>query len=281
MLSRHQFDRIRRLALNLAGIELANRHRELLAHRCSRLGITGSEGLESVLDAAEREEPAATQKLLGLLTTKFTRFFRHPRHFEVCAHHVTRKAQEGTPSRVWSAGCATGQEPYSIAIALLEAFPRQTSPVTIVATDIDEQAIAFARRGEYRDSALEGLDDERRRRFFCCSKKSGSWLIEPEVWRMVEFGVVNLAAVDWAVQGPFEIIFCRNVLMYLEACYRYSALERMASFLSPGGLLIVDPTEHLGKAGHWFSPGGQGIYFRQETVLRPRHNGEKAFGKTG
>jgi chemotaxis protein methyltransferase CheR len=276
MLSRHQFDRIRRLALSLTGIELADRHRELLAHRCSRQGIGVSEELNEVLGAAEREEPAATQKLVRLLTTKVTGFFRHPGHFKKAADHIFHRVQQGHAVRVWSAGCATGQEPYSIALAVLEALGREAPPVSIVAADIDEQALAFARQGAYGESALKGLSDERRSRFFDPSNGSPSWTVRAEVRRTVEFVVVNLSAVSWAVEGPFDIVFCRNVLMYLEACYRYSAVERIASFLSPGGLLILDPTEHLGQASHWFAPEPHGVYSRRSELADLRRGRKMA-----
>ena len=85
--------------------------------------------------------------------------------------------------------------------------------------------------------------------------------------RLVEFRALNLASEAWPVEGPFDVIFCRNVLMYLETCHRYAVLERMASLLAPDGLLILDPTEHLGKAGHLFTPAADGVYSRRRTTL--------------
>jgi len=277
MFSLQQFDRIRRLALSLAGIELVDRHRELLASRCERLGLSSSDGLDSLLSAAEQGEPTATQKMLCLLTTKFTGFLRHPGHFTAAAEHAVQVARQGHGARLWSTAAATGQEPYSLAMALLEAFGREDPPVTILATDIDEDAVGFAERGEYGDFALQMLDTERRSRFFDRRTDSGAWTIIPAVRRLVEFRTLNLASVAWAVEGPFEVIFCRNVLMYLEASYRYAALERIASLLVPGGLLILDPTEHLGEAGHWFAEGRQGLHLRREPSARLQQSGAALF----
>jgi chemotaxis protein methyltransferase CheR len=260
MLSSQQFDRTRRLALSLAGIELVERHRELLDRRSRRLGILTSAGMDSLLSAAEEGEPSARQQLLCVLTTKFTGFFRHPRHFGLAAEHALRAARQRGGARLWSAGAATGEEPYSLAIGLIEMFGRDDPRATILATDIDEGSLAAAQRGEYREQALQMLELERRRRFFNQTGVPGRRAIAPAVRRLVEFRVLNLAEVAWPVAGPFDVILCRNVLMYLEACHRYAVLERMASLLAPEGLLMIDPTEHLGKAGHLFSPGADGVY---------------------
>jgi chemotaxis protein methyltransferase CheR len=326
MLSNQQFDRTRRLALSLAGIELVERHRELLDHRSRRLGIRDSAGLDALLNAAEKGEATATQQLLCLLTTKFTGFFRHPRHFEIAAQHALRAARQRDRTRLWSAGAATGEEPFSLAMALIEAFGQDDPPAGILATDVDVDALAVAARGEYSEPVVKAVKAERRTRFFSrndaveenrergdhaasgrklndafdeprkpslsreakrpesrapqliprCDAASASsstaafqvgqtgaarcWSVAPAVRRLVEFRPLNLAGTDWPVEGPFDVIFCRNVLMYLEARHRCAALERMASLLAPEGLLLLDPTEHPGQAGHLFTPGAGGVY---------------------
>src|SRR5438552_1089535 len=113
MLSDQQFDRTRRLALSLAGIELVERHRELLERRSRRRGIPDSAGLDSLLSAAEEGETIAQQQLLCLLTTKFTGFFRHRHHFDIATKHAQRVALRSGRTRLWSAAAATGEEPYS------------------------------------------------------------------------------------------------------------------------------------------------------------------------
>src|SRR5262245_5888188 len=124
MLTSQQFDRTRRLASRLAGIELVERHRELLHRRSRRLGIGDDTGLEALLQAAEEGQPIAAQKLLCLLTTKFTGFFRHPRHFDVAAGHARARAGRRGQARLWCAGVATGEEAWSLALALIEGFKR-------------------------------------------------------------------------------------------------------------------------------------------------------------
>ena len=131
MLTCEQFDRTRKLALRLAGIELCDRHRELLGSRGRRLGIRDTAGIEALLGAAEEGDPLASRQLIGLVTTNFTGFFRHPRHFELAAEHALWAAHRRGRARLWSAAAATGEEPYSIAMALIEAFRRDDPPPTI------------------------------------------------------------------------------------------------------------------------------------------------------
>lgn len=270
MLSNQQFDRTRRLALSLAGIALVERHRALLAHRSRRLGIVDSVGLDALLGAAEDGDTKARKQFLRLLTTKFTGFFRHPAHFTIAAEHALRVAGRHGQARLWSAAAATGEEPYSLAMALIEVFHRDDPPVNILATDIDADALAVALRGEYPDTARQSLTAERRERFL--GEVHGVCLgsIAPALRRLVEFRTMNLAEATWPIEGPFDVIFCRNVLMYLEEGCRDGIVVRLGSLIYPDGLLMLDPVEHLGKAGHGFAPVSAGVY-RRRPASAPRH----------
>lgn len=259
MLTSDQFNRTRRLALHIAGIELVERHRELLYRRCERLGVRDGSGFDDLLDAAEGGDTEAGQRLIRLITTKFTGFFRHPRQFEAAAKAAFNAAQQRGAARLWSAATATGEEAYSLAMSLIEAFKHEEPPITILATDVDEESLSAARKGEYGARAIKELEPSRRTRFFTEAVQH-RWAINAQVRQLVEFHRLNLAAVGWAIDGPFDVIFCRNVLMYLEESHRYSVLERMASLLAPGGLLILDPSEHPGRASHLFAPSPDAIY---------------------
>jgi chemotaxis protein methyltransferase CheR len=271
MLSDRQFNRAKRLALSLAGIELVERHRELLARRSRRLGIPDSAGLVGLFDAVEAGEAVAKKKFLCLLTTKFTGFFRHPRQFDIAAQHAFRAAEHRGQARLWCAAAATGEEPYSLAMALIEASQRDDPPASILATDLDVDALAVAQRGEYGAVALRGFPPARRERFLHPAEGPRRWVVVPTVRRLVQFRPLNLISEIWTVEGEFDVILCRNVLMYLEACYRYAVLERIATLLAPGGLLMLDPAEHLGKAGHLFTPEAEAVYRRRGTAS-PRRN---------
>ncbi len=266
MLTNEQFDRTRRLALLLAGIELAPRHRELVERRSLRAGIDGVAGLDALLGGAEEGDAEARRRLIGLLTTGFTGFFRHPWHFDVAAEHALWAAHRRGRARLWSAAAATGEEPYSLAMAVIEVFGSDDPPVTILATDIDPRALELARAGEYPDAALAALDVGRRERFFSESAASGRRRIADAPRRLVDFREVSLAGPVWPVEGPFDVALCRNVLMYLEESLRRAALERMASLLAPDGLLLLDPAEHLGEAAHLFGRGERGVFARRRGM---------------
>jgi chemotaxis protein methyltransferase CheR len=174
--------------------------------------------------------------------------------------------------RIWSAAAATGEEPYSLAMALIEAFERDDPPVSILASDVDVEALTVAQRGEYADAAINALGPPRRERFSTQAEAKVRWKIVPAVRRLVEFRPVNLASADWDVKAPFDVIFCRNVLMYLQARHRETALVRFASLLAPDGLLVLDPAEHLAGAATWFSPlaSGSTAAARQPPLLSIR-----------
>jgi chemotaxis protein methyltransferase CheR len=301
MLTDEQFDRTRRLALRLTGINLFERHRELLDRRSRRLGMSDPGSFEALLHAAEDRDHGAERQMIGLLTTNFTGFFRHPWHFQFAAEHALRVVHRNGAARLWSAAAATGEEPYSLAMALIELFRCDDPPAIILATDVDAEALAVARRGEYdervvrpasasdrsrRGSAthqirlpcavdceereMSALSSERCAHFFVRTEDA-RWSVTPAVRRLVEFCEVNVVERSWPVEGPFDVIFCRNVLMYLEACLRQAVLERMASLLAQDGLLMLDPTEHPGPVGCWFRPVADGVYSRRGESGDVRH----------
>ena len=270
MVSNLQFDRIRKLALELAGIELVERHQELLNHRFRRLGILDEAGLDTFLSEAESGDPAATRRLVHLLTTKFTGFFRHPAQFKLAAEHAMEVTRRGGVARLWSAGAATGEEPYSLAMALVEAFGRDDPPASVLATDVDAEALAVGERGEYAESALRDLERSRRERFFVQRPNERTLAMTPSLRRIVEFRTVNLVRADWAVEGPFDVIMVRNVLMYLESGHRDHVLRRMLGRLAPEGLLMIDPVEGLGSMGSQFLDRGDGVYLARLDACKMR-----------
>lgn len=260
MLTEDQFERVRRLASRLAGIELAERHRELLHRRTRRSGILDEAGLNSLLRAAEAGESAASARLVSLLTTKFTTFFRHPRHFELAMQRARQGVDRTGSASVWSAGTATGEEAWSLAMAIRDAFPEDPSAVQLLATDIDREALAVAQAAEYGETALATLPAERRERHFQAAVGNGRWTVRPELRSLARFEARNLIDTHWPGEAAFDVIFCRNVLMYLAGDHRQAVLRRLAARLHPEGLLMLDPAEHLGPAEAWFARVDDGVY---------------------
>jgi chemotaxis protein methyltransferase CheR len=263
VLTTQQFERTRDLALRLAGIALFERHRELLQRRSRRQGIADTAGWELLLGAAEAGEEAALRRLVSLVTTNFTGFFRHAGHFDVAAQQALRAVEQRGRARIWSAAAATGEEPYSLAMRLMEVFERDDPPVMILASDIDAEALAIAETGDYGDATCLTIQPERRARFFSQTAE-GRWRLAPAVRRLVTFRTLNLIGGLGEIEGPFDVILCRNVLIYLEARHRHAVLVRLASLLATDGVLILDPVEDTGQAGHLFAAGQHGIH-----TLRP------------
>jgi chemotaxis protein methyltransferase CheR len=160
-------------------------------------------------------------------------------------------------------------------MAVIDVFRRDDPPVTIVATDVDETALALARNACYGEAALGAVESTTRARFFGEPGVSGRRRLIPAARHLVDFRRLNLADVAWALDGVFDVVFCRNVLMYLEAGYRYAVLERIASLLEPGGLLLLDPSEHLGRAAPLFVGRGNGVYTRRARAGTVRGGGAR------
>jgi chemotaxis protein methyltransferase CheR len=260
-LTDEQFERARRLALRLAGIELFDRHRELLERRGAQL--VAGDAVDAWLARAEAGDADACRRLIELLTTNVTAFFRHPWHFDQAAEHALWTVHRRGPARLWSAAAATGEEPYSLAMSVIDVFRCDDPAVTILATDIDETALAVARDAEYGGKALAALPPAHHAQFVGEPTAGGRRRLAPAVRRLVEFQRLNLTELVWPIDGTFDVVFCRNVLMYLDACHRYAVLERIASLLEPGGLLLLDPAEHLGGAAQLFVSRGNGVYSRR------------------
>lgn len=268
-ISTEQFERARQLALRLAGIELFDRHREILARRSRRMGIENCSAFEALLEAADQGDERAGTRLVGLVTTNFTHFFRHPRHFTAAAEHAVTAVSERGRASIWSTASSTGEEPYSAAIAIIEAFGTEDPPVTILASDIDHAALDVARRAEYDGAALSTVDEGRLQMHFRPASSRSRWIVADAVRHLVKLRHVNLVDPEWSEKGPYDVIFCRNVLMYLEAGHRENVAERMASQLVPGGLLILDPAEHLGRVEPLFSHRGGGMFALRPAVRPP------------
>jgi chemotaxis protein methyltransferase CheR len=260
-----QFERVRKLSLELAGIQLVERHRELLASRCRRLRIADPNGLDALLDAAQRQDSAARRSLIGLLTICHTSFFRNPKQIEIATGHALRALKERGEARVWCAAASTGEEPYSLAASLLRASGGKTPPVRILATDINSSVLETARGGEYPESALRHLDMGTRQQFFVPPTEGGFWRIADAVRSLVTFEELNLIAESWRIEGPFDVVFCRNILMYLAPCTRTEVLLRINPLLAPDGILILDPAEHLGAAQQHFRSLHHGVYSAHKT----------------
>jgi chemotaxis protein methyltransferase CheR len=189
--------------------------------------------------------------MLASLTTNVTRYFREPHHFEhlksrVLPELVTR-ARAGGRVRLWSAGCSTGQEAYTIALTLLEAMPEAADrDVRILATDIDPNVVATGRAAAYSDDAVQPVPPALRSRWMVRVKDGGrdAWGCGEEMRRLVSFRELNLMG-TWPMKGRFDVIFCRNVVIYFDEPTQARIWSRFAPLLTPGGRLYVGHSERV------------------------------------
>jgi chemotaxis protein methyltransferase CheR len=246
---------------SFSGIRLPEGKREMvyarLARRLRALRITSFDDYLRFLEL----EPAEWEHCTNALTTNVTSFYREAHHFDILAQYA--KASAGSePFRAWSAGCSTGEEPYTIAMCLTEALPGANFQV--LATDIDSQVLASAREGVYPLESALGLPEERQKRFFLrgSGRFEGKARVRRDLAAHVEFGRVNLMDREWPVPGGLDAIFCRNVMIYFDKPTQLRLIERFWALLRPAGLFFAGHAESLLDNGKHFRLRGQTVYER-------------------
>lgn len=260
ILTDSDFANISRLIYRRAGIVLADNKRQMvysrLARRVKQRGFTRFSDYVAVLDS--RADEPEWEAFVNALTTNLTAFFREPHHFTLLAEHL---AGRRLPVRVWSCAASTGEEPYSIAMVLREVLGDQAD-ARVVATDIDTDALERARRAIYPQGHIDKISEERVRQFFLRGRGAhkGAVRLRPEVAAMVDFAQLNLVAPSWRLSGPFDAIFCRNVMIYFDHETQARILSRFVRLLKPGGLLFAGHAENFSYISNAFRLRGQTVY---------------------
>ena len=248
--SEDTFQRVRRLVHAELGISLADSKRELVYRRLSRrLRALKLSDFETYLMLIEQRDPEELQNFCNALTTNLTSFFREPDHFQFLENRllpVIEHNNAGTRRiRIWSAGCSSGEEAYSAAMVALEALGHLRGwSIRILATDIDSNVLEQARRGIYSGEALEKVDAARLVRWFHRIGRSRQYRICPEVRQLIAFRRLNLIE-HWPMAGPFDVILCRNVIIYFDRQTQRNVIERMARLQRPDDHLILGYSESL------------------------------------
>ncbi len=268
-LSEREFARIKARVYSVAGISLSDAKRTLVVSRLSKiLRALGLPSFDAYVDYLERSGSVDDgQDFVNALTTNLTRFYREDHHFEHLRSYVGALVAErprGTKLRIWSAGCSTGQEPYTIGLDLLAAFPDlKRWDFKILATDIDTAVIAKAAMGIYPENELSGLSAERARHFE--KGNDGTIRIPAAARELVSFKPLNLIG-PWPMKGPFDAIFCRNVAIYFDKPTQGEVFGRFAKMLAPEGFLYIGHSENLGSGGEGFRLVGKTIYQSREKL---------------
>lgn len=262
-LSGADFDRIRELIYRHAGISLhAGKQAMVYSRLARRLRETGHPSFASYLQDLQHGGSALEwQEFVNCLTTNLTSFFREEHHFDALVEDL--RARASRPLRIWCNAASTGEEPYSLAMTVAETLGL-AAQVKLVCSDIDTRVLETARRGVYAHDA-RGLSAERLRRHFLrgTGANAGFVRVKPELARLIEFRTFNLMSRDWGALGePFDVVFCRNVMIYFDAATQRQVLERTHAVMRPGGVLYVGHSENFTDSSDLFRLRGKTIYER-------------------
>ena len=259
------FERVRSLIYARAGISLHAGKQAMVYSRLSRrLRETGHRSFGSYLqwlDAATGPDAADEwQEFVNCLTTNLTSFYRESHHFDALLTDL--KARAGKPLRIWCNAASTGEEPYTIAMTVAEALG-PNADVKIVASDIDTKVLATAARGVYPVDA-RGLSPERQQRHFLrgTGANGGFMRVKPELAKLIEFRPLNLMDARWSLGEPFDLVFCRNVMIYFDNATQRRVLGRIHAAMKPKGLMYVGHSENFTDLKDSFRLRGKTIYER-------------------
>ncbi len=261
-----EFAAIRALVRQHTGISLSPAKRELVYSRLvRRLRKLGLPSFSAYLSRLEAGDPVEFEEFTNALTTNLTAFFRESHHFDFLANTVLPALAERNAAtrriRIWSAGCSTGEEPYSIAMTLLENTANLRGwDIRVLATDLDSNVVAHAANGLYREERFEKMPAARRQRWFT-ALPDGQWQAKRELQDMVRFKGLNLMN-DWPMRGQFDVIFCRNVVIYFDKETQRTLFSRMARLQRPGDWLLIGHSESLFKVSDQYQLVGKTIYRR-------------------
>jgi chemotaxis protein methyltransferase CheR len=254
------------------GISLADSKHELIASRLSsRLRHLGLSSYGEYYRRVTEQDPDGTElrELIDRITTNKTSFFRERHHFDFLGQRARTALGPGGRLRIWSSACSSGEEPYSIAMTLADHGLRDLG-ATILASDISTRVLRQAETGVYDQERLEGIPAESLRRHFLRGKgsRAGQYRVRPELRQRIAFRRINLSAPDWPIDARFDIIFCRNVLIYFGREMQERLLQRFAEVLEPGGHLVLGHSENLSWMSRLFQPVGQTVYRLVGAVAR-------------
>ena len=256
------FKRVCQLIYKYAGISLKPSKQDMVYSRLARrLRANGMSNFRDYLALLESDNVAEWEAFVNSLTTNMTSFFREPHHFPLLAEHAVKQNHSG-PISLWCSASSTGEEPYSMAMTIVDAFNSFTPPVTIVATDVDTNVLAKAEDGIYPAERIEKLDAGIVKRFFLkgTGAQSGFVRVRPELRAMITFRQLNLLSDNWSIRGPLDAIFCRNVMIYFDKETQRKILEKFAPLLRPDGLLFAGHSENFHNVGHLFRLRGKTVY---------------------
>jgi chemotaxis protein methyltransferase CheR len=264
--SRKDFEEVRKMIYDHAGIALSDAKEDMVYSRLARrLRATGKRSFQEYLGLIRAGHEEEWEAFVNSLTTNLTDFFREAHHFTILKEFL--KNRRDRPITIWSSASSTGEEPYSIAMTVVEALGGFGAPVEVLASDLDTNVLKKAAEGVYPQERLGKLTEGQQRKFFFrgTGDKAGLAKVKPELRDMVKFFRLNLLDGVWSIRQPLDAIFCRNVMIYFDKPTQYAILKKMKPLLKPDGLLFVGHSEALYHATDLFRLRGQTVYEHAEA----------------
>lgn len=257
----NDFERASRLLHARTGIVLGAHKREMAERTLGlRARHVGATTVREFLDHLEKNpESPHWEAFVNAFTINHTAFFREAHHFDILASFAKAR---GKPFAVWCAASSTGEEPYTIAITLRENLPSADTGVSILATDIDTHAVERAREGVYSIERVKPVPEAYLRKYFMrgTGQRAGMVRAKPALRDLIQFDVLNLLSPSWPSGQKFDVIFCRNTMIYFDKPTQTRILDRFATMLKPGGLLFAGHSENFTYLTKSFKLQGQTVY---------------------
>ena len=263
------FRQICRLIYERAGIRLSESKTSMVYSRLSRrLRALGLATFSEYLQLLEQGVEAEWNIFVGSLTTHLTAFYREPHHFPIMVEHVAARARNGK-TLLWSCATSTGEEPYTMAIAVAEHFGSFNPPVRILATDVDTGVLKMASEGVYPLERVRELPEKTVKKYFLKGngEHAGFVRVRPELQQMIRFHQLNLLSPVWPMKERYDAIFCRNVMIYFDRPTQQKVLNKCLRHLKPDGLFFTGHSENLNYAADLFQSCGNTVY--RPRVLSP------------
>jgi chemotaxis protein methyltransferase CheR len=259
------------LAHERTGISLSDSKRNLIYSRLSRrlraLGMMSFRSYREYLNSPDGEQEI--ESFINSISTNLTKFFRESHHFDHLRDRValpfsqTSSGKSGQRLRIWSAGCSTGEEPYTIAAVLRRGIPdAERQDVKILATDIDTEVLSKGANGEYPAASIDDIPENYRSLFQPKGGRGTALVISGELKSLISFRHLNLMVHPWPMRGLFDAIFCRNVMIYFDGPTKATLIDRFVEQLKPGGWLYIGHSESLLGTHSHLSHAGRTIYRR-------------------
>ncbi|MEM6759568.1 MAG: protein-glutamate O-methyltransferase [Pseudomonadota bacterium] len=245
------FAQIANLAKNESGLQLGEEKRMMVQSRLKkRLRETNIDSFRSYVAFVQSDAGSAERRMMiSALTTNVSHFFREDHHFTFLTSELGRSLRDKISRRerirVWSAGCSTGQEPYSIAMHMLSNFPQlKSADFRILATDIDPQVLATAREGRYKEHEVHSIPEALAKQFLQRNDDGAEYVVKPDISELIAFNELNLLR-PWPMKHGFDAVFCRNVVIYFDLKTQETLWPRFLNALAPGGILFLGHSERI------------------------------------